>query len=1203
MKTSKFILHFALLTLLLASTATAQSLENTMVTIRLKKASLKDVIIEIEKQTPFRFAFVENEIGNKNNVNFNFIKSSLTQLLAKIFDSTDIAYKLVDKNMIVLKRKPSTANNQVITEKKTLLPIELVVSGTVKDPFDNPIFGTTVKIKGTNISTLTDKEGQFSIKLNKPTTILVISHIGYLPVEESVSSSTEGLFIKLFETSSKLDEVIVVGYGSVKKRDLTGSVGKVNMEDFHKAPVSSFDQALQGRVAGVVVSSNDGQPGAGSQISIRGTSFTQDASPLYVVDGFPMENMNINSINPADIESLEILKDASSIAIYGSRAANGVIMITTRKGKVSSPTVSYNFSSGFQIVTKTIEMMNPYEFVKLQLELDSIASTPTSPITRNRQIYLNPALGFNLDYYKNVEGINWQKQLIRDGSIQTHDLSITGGSADTKYAFSGSAFNQKGIIVNTGLKRYSGRFSIDMKLSKSLNWGLQSSFTNSLSSGTVPTSGNGGGVVQSMWQFRPVSGFKNSQDLINNLIDSTALLEFLNGTSSSLGDNQINPFMQAQNELRKSRKNDATINTFLNYTFLKNFKLRVAGGYSAVDLKYATFYNANTQQGNLFVNSAGGVSNANGINGGISNVLTQNILNENTLTYNGRIDQNNIINLLAGFTYQYGQSENYGLQAINIQPSQQFLGINSLSAGTPSSVGSGRQHHQLYSFLARGNYSLYQKYLFTATIRSDGSSKFAPGHQWGYFPSAAFAWRFTDEKWIKGILKSIITNGKFRMSYGSVGNNRVPDVNYAWQGSLSPSNGYAVSNGQFLPGYVPVFLANPNLTWETTKEFDFGVNFTLFNDRVTIEADYYDKRTSNFLMNINQSAISGYNNVQQYQNTGVVRNRGIEFSFTSENVIKKYFSWQTNFNISFNQNKILSFYNNINTIGSNWGLGASQAWIAKVGGPVTQFFGYKTAGLYQYEDFIKLANGNYVLKSGQPTYSPNVQPGDQKYVDLNQDGIINANDQTTLGSFLPIHTGGITNNFKYKNFSLNIFIFWSYGGKVLNANRVAFETTGNYFAFGNQFAAYADRWQPNNTNTDIPKARVVNPKGDASDNIQNPSSRFIEDGSYARLKTVQLNYDLPASVIRRLTIKRAAVFIAAQNLLTLTRYSGLDPEVSTNRVFNSARTPIANTGNVESGLGYTYIQPSSGSAVLSAGYDFTPYPRALTVTAGVKVVF
>jgi TonB-dependent starch-binding outer membrane protein SusC len=408
-----------------------------------------------------------------------------------------------------------------------------------------------------------------------------------------------------------------------------------------------------------------------------------------------------------------------------------------------------------------------------------------------------------------------------------------------------------------------------------------------------------------------------------------------------------------------------------------------------------------------------------------------------------------------------------------------------------------------------------------------------------------------------------------------------------------------------LAGYVPFFYANPDLTWETTKEFNVGINLAFFKKRVEIEADYYDKKTTDFLMSVTLPALAGYNNGlnQQYQNTGAITNRGFELSLTTKNIDAKNFKWQTNFNISFNEGRIDKFYGNIRSIGSNWGLtGTAQAWIAETGGPLSQYYGYKADGLYQCADFDKLANGTFVLKNGTPTYAAAVQPGDQKYKDLNGDGIIDGNDQTTLGSYQPKHTGGITNNFTYKNFSLSVFGQWRYGGQIMNVNRVAFETTGSYFANGNQFASYANRWTPTNTDTDIPKARV-NTKGDLSGNNPKPSSRFIEDGSFFRLKTVQINYNLPAAMLKRAKMSGASIFASAQNLYTWTNYSGLDPEVSSFRAQNSTNSPIQNTGNTAAGVGYSYIQSSAGTPVLTQGYDYTPYPRAITVTAGLNIVF
>lgn len=1079
------------------------------------------------------------------------------------------------------------------------------ITGTVVDAKGGTLPGVNVVVQGTKTGTTTDANGAFSLAVPSEKSILLFSSIGFEKKAVQVGNK-KSLMVTLTEDQSSLDEVVVVGYGEVRKKDLTGSVGKVNVEDMQRAPVPSYDQALAGRVAGVVVTSGDGQPGTTAQIVIRGSSVSQDASPLYVIDGFPIENMDINSLNPNDIESLEVLKDASSIAIYGARGANGVILITTKRGKAGPVRITYNMSMGVQRDTRRMKMMSPYEFVKLQLELDSITNTPAVPFNRFRAIYLGTDPNNTLESYRNVAGSDWQDLVLRQGSQATHSINLSGGNADTRFSLSGSIFDQKGIILNTGLKRYEGRFSIDQHIRSALKMGLSVSYANTSTYGTTPAGGNGGGVVQGMWQYRPVSGLGN-QDLAAALIDSIAFQDFNSGNSTaSLGDNLINPLLQAQNEYRNNITNTANLNAYLEYTFLKHFKLKVSGGFNGTQLRQETFYNSQTIQGNTFRNSAGGIANANGINGGYTNVITGNWLNENILSYRNRFGKNHSVDALVGYTYQYAKSSTFGFRAINIPPATEYLGIISLNTGTATTPTTGGLQWQLYSFLARANYAYKNRYLFTFSARSDGSSRFTPGKQWGYFPSGAFAWRFADEPFLKKA-NSVLSDGKLRVSYGSVGNNKVGDFSYLSQyGSLNTGHGYPFNNNYSL-GIVPFFYGNDNLTWETTNEVDLGINLGFFNNRIEIEADYYDRRTRNFLLGVPLPFLAGYSNGanSQYQNTGNLRNSGVEFTLQTTNVQRKNFSWTTNFNISFNRSEILNYYNGLDSRLTAWGLpGGASAWVSKTGGPISQFYGYKWGGVYQFDDFDRLANGQYLLKNGVPTYSANVQPGDPRYVDLNGDGLVDANDQTTLGSPLPLHTGGFSNNFTYKNLSLNIFAQWSYGNKVLNANRIAFESTGGYFLNGNQFASYADRWTPSNPTNDIPRARY-NLKGDAGSTNPRPSSRVIEDGSFLRLKTVQLTYNLPAAVAKKISANSIRVFGSAQNLFTWTRYSGVDPEVSTFRSPNPANSPIGGTGVNASttGTGYTYIQPSSGYAVLAQGYDFTPYPRAITLTAGATITF
>ena len=1085
----------------------------------------------------------------------------------------------------------------------------IVISGIVKDSLkQTPIEGVTVRVKNGTTAAGTDARGFFSIKVPGMQSKLQFSAIGYATTEIRLSDN-KIINLSLRSVAADLDNVIVIGYGTTTKSKSLGTIGRANVEDMQKAPVPSFDQALAGRVAGVVVTSNDGQPGSSSNIVIRGSSLTQDASPLYVVDGFPMENMDLNSINPADIESLEVLKDASSIAIYGSRGANGVIMITTKRGKAGPTRLTFNFSDGYQKNVKRIKMMSPYEFVKLQLELDSVAETINGPSYGNllSQLYIDPSKNITLESYKKVKGYDWQNMVLQDGSIQNANLGIIGGNEVTKHSLSLSFFNQKGIIVNTGLKRYDGRFSIDHRLSSNVRTGLTVSYSNSNSYGTQPS--GGGGVVQGMWQYRPVGNIGSNTNLTGVLIDS-ASTDFLNSTS--LGDNLLNPYVQAINEYRHNINNVGTVNGFVDISFLKNFRLRIQGGYNADFSKANAFYNSKTKQGMTFANSTGAVFNLSGINASLNNTINQNYTFENTLTYNGRINTQHVFNAVGGVTFNSANTSNTGFNVINIPMSAEYLGINSISSGgTLSGLSNGASQWQLYSFLSRLQYTYNRKYSVLLTGRTDGSSKFAPGHQWGYFSAISSGWSFSEEEFMSKF-KDILGFGKLKVSYGSVGNNKVGDFSYLSQfSSLSNYYGYVWGNNNssntYTGGLVPYNYGNDNLTWETTKEFDLGTSLTFLKGRLSVDMDYYSKRTNNFLLSVAVPYFGGYaGSSTQYRNSGSILNRGFELTIGTDNVRGTTFLWNTSFNIGFNRSKLLSLTDGKEMITTNWGINSvannAEAWIAKIGGPLSAFYGYKWGGLYQYKDFNQLPNGSYILKPGVATYSPYVQPGDPKYLDLNGDGIVDANDRTTLGSPLPTFTGGLTNNFVYKNFTLNIFFQFSFGNQVLNANKIAFMNTGSYYLNGNQFAAYANRWTPDNTNTDIPRARITagsgvvsSYKGDAAETYARPSSWLIEDGSFIRLKTISFGYNLPAQLLRRVGINGANFYVAAQNLFTISKYSGIDPEVST--------LPQSNAGNLAGGSGYTTINPSTSYSVLSGGYDFTPYPRAISVTIGCKATF
>jgi TonB-linked SusC/RagA family outer membrane protein len=1033
------------------------------------------------------------------------------------------------------------------------------LTGKVTNANNEPLEGASVVIKGKSKGTTTNEAGVFMLVVDSAKYAeLQISFTGYLAKTVKITNASN-YTVKLEDEVKGLNDVIVIGYGSTKRKDLTGSVGDVKMKDLEKAPVTSFDQALAGRVAGVQVSSGDGQPGNESNIVIRGgNSITQSNAPLYVVDGFPMESPSSNVLNPDDIASIEILKDASSTAIYGARGANGVVIITTKQGKAGESVVTYNGWYGVQEVTKQQEVMSPYEFVRYQLEMNPGTATTT---------YLNN--GKTLDSYKDIQGINWQDEVLQTAPIQSHSIAMRGGTDKTRFSFSGSIANQEGIFINSAATRYQGRFQLDHTISKSFRAGINATYSHNKRYGQVTAqtydpltsaaSGNASSYLfYSAWGYRPVSGGDDSQFLDDPFDESI----------TSTSDMRVNPVLNAQNIVNQTFTNTLLANGYLEYTILKDFKLKVTGGIAQTDSKREAFNNSLTSAGSP-ITTYGALY---GVNGSINNSAARSWLNENTLTYNKVFNKKHRLNLLGGFTVQRNTIEADAFTAVLVP--NESLGIKGLDEGTPLINVSSGSYSTLASFLGRANYTFNSKYLFTVSYRADGSSRFARGKQWGYFPSGAFAWNLGDESFIKKI--KTISNAKFRVSYGITGNNRVSDFAYlsVLRQNISSNSGNTGSgyyfNNTFIQGTVPTEVGNENLVWERTGQLDFGLDIGLFANRVALTVDYYHKRTNDLLLDASLPSSTGYQTA--FKNIGAVTNKGIEFTLNTVNVDTKNFGWTTNFNIAFNRNKV----NELNydqpslmTRLTNWnsGFNNSLPYIAIPGREVALFYGFLFDGLYQVEDFDQLSNGTYVLKPDVPNNGDdrnNIKPGFIKYKDINGDGIVDGNDQTVIGNPIPVHIGGFSNNFRYKNFDLNVFFQWSYGNDILNANRIVFEGADER-SFINLFASYADRWTPENTSSLMPVARGYGPKV--------YSSKFIEDGSFLRLKTVSLGYNLPASALKRIKIKAIRAYVAAQNLITWTNYSGLDPEVS---IRNSALTP---------------------------GFDWSSYPRARTVSFGLNVTF
>ncbi|MDE5578427.1 MAG: TonB-dependent receptor [Alistipes sp.] len=1017
-------------------------------------------------------------------------------------------------------------------------PRPATVTGEVRDEAGNPVVGAAVLVQGTNKGQTVGADGKFAIEAAAGET-LVVSMLGYATQELRVGNRTH-LNVTLAEDSKMIESVVVeIGYGNQRLVDVTGTLGRVKMEDLVKAPVASFDQALQGRLAGVSVNSSDGTPGAEMDIVIRGAnSLTQSNSPLYVIDGFPIEDFSSAAINTADIASLTVLKDASATAIYGSRGANGVIIIETHKGQEGKPKVTYNGTVGFQEVTKRMELMTPYEFVVYQIE--------RSPANLDR--YLTKPER-TLDFYRSHEGIDWQDRLFRTALMHTHNVSVSGGTKQTRYVVSGSAVDQDGVIDNSGYKKYQGRVSLDTKLGKRVRLSVNANYTHDKTHGQTTSKSLASAnayasyLMYRTWAYRPV---------ILNTSDSESLFDDENDTSV------MNPIISNANEQTTKKTSTFLSNAKVEWEIIDGLKLTVRAGYGKKTIRQEEFNNSLTYQG---FPRAG---NNRGVNATFSERTLDDWMNENTLVYKREFSKKHKLDVTVGYTMQGTVTSNYGFGTSYIP--NEFLGLSGMDDGIPYSTTALLSENALMSWLGRVNYSYRSRYLFTASFRADGSSKFTPGNRWGIFPSGAFAWRLGQEKFMRKL--KFVDDAKLRVSYGVTGNNRIGD--FATYPSLTQSDYYSFGNGTPSEAVVPSNLGNRELTWESTEQVDLGLDLSLFRNRVNLTVDLYRKTTRDLLLNANLPFTSGYSSV--YKNVGKVRNDGLELTLSTVNVDTKDFKWTSDFNISFNRNRVMALAEGqeslLSTVAFTTDFNSTPLYIARVGGPMAAFYGIVWDGVYGYDDFETDATGAYVLKKNVPTNGDareTIQPGDIKYVDQNGDGVVNDQDMVIIGRGTPIHTGGFNNNFTYKGLSLNVFFQWSYGNDIMNANRIIFE--GNYNGKNiNQFRSYVDHWTPENQTS-----RNFRPGGQGPRGIY--SSRTIEDGSFLRLKTVQLSYTLPERWVAKLRLEQVQVYVSGQNLWTLTGYSGLDPEVSTR---NSALTP---------------------------GYDYSAYARNRTYTAGLKIVF
>ena len=1005
------------------------------------------------------------------------------------------------------------------------------VAGKVTSQAGDAIAGASIVVKGSTAGTTSNETGNFSISVQGANAILVISNVGYKEKEIAVKNQSS-VSVVMEEINNELSQVVVIGYGAVRKSDLTGSVSSIKADELKAVPATSFDQAMQGRAAGVQVTQTSGKPGAEASIRIRGTSSINAGNePLYVIDGLLVSSDGgdmttgvtlgprigaLSAINPNDIESIEILKDASATAIYGSRGANGVVLITTKRGKSGTGTVSFDMYYGQQEVANKLHLLNAAQFANLVNDAKINAfQTP---------VYVNP---------KNLgKGTDWQDELYRSAPMASYQLSFAGGDEKTKYSISGGYFNQDGIIINSNFKRYSFRANLDRELSKKLTVGNSVSYASISSSGVLTNAGPiVPGVVTSALLFNPVLA----------VYDSTVKggYTFQNDRGKNLG----NPIADAQQYNSYSTSTRLLGNIYARYKITNDLEFKSSFGIDGFNQKENSFgpnFLKRTQasQGEASVGTVQGLT----------------WLNENTLTYNKKFKDKHGINALLGFTTQ--QFNNESLFAYAFEFPDDRTGYHNIAAGLrPQKPSNSESKWSMISYLGRINYSLSDKYLFTATGRFDGSSKFADENKYGFFPSGAFAWRVIKEDFMQNV--NAVSDLKFRASYGVIGNQAIPPyqslalVGPYGEGVFNSSNG-----SQVYTGLEPLSYVNRNLKWESTKQLDIGLDVSFFKDRLTITADYYSKKTFDLLLSTPIPTTSGFGTT--VLNVGNITNKGFDFDIRSVNITGA-FKWNTSLNLSLNKNNVT----NLNTETDILLLGGS---LLRKGLPIGTFYGYMFDGIFQTD---QEAQSSAVLLGQEATSSDSAsraRAGDRRYRDMNKDGKIDANDRTLLGSAQPDFTFGFNNSFSYKNVELSVFFQGSKGNKMANFNNL------DLLSFTGQNNVLADaalnRWTPTNASNKYPRATA------SSRDVGVFSSAIVEDASYLRLKNVSLAYRIPSKWLDKAKMKSFRIFAAATNLWTLTDYSGYDPEANT-----------------------------YGQSTTLIGIDAGGYPQARTYTLGVNVGF
>jgi TonB-linked SusC/RagA family outer membrane protein len=1122
---------------------------------------VENVLKTIEKQSGYLFLYDKLDLPESQKVSLRVRNASIDQALTTLFQDLPLTYKIFNQNIVVKKvvKNASKENVQPLkipgirqdinlnfkSIEPSPQPIDRRIKGKITDENGNAFPGVSILVKNSQMGTTSDGNGEYQLTIPDGATqagevTLIVSFVGYKSQEITAGGRAEINFGMTVDTKS-LNDVVVVGYGTQNKSSITGSVASVPMKSIANQPLTSLDQAMAGQIAGVSVSQSKGAPGGGVSVRVRGTgSIGAGNEPLYVIDGFPVSgdfNSSFNplsTINPNDIESIEILKDASAAAIYGSRGSNGVVLVTTKHGKMGKSTIQLDTYYGVQQVANKIDMLNAREYAEFNTEARNNAwvdrggkaSDPNSVRPATLQIpemFINPeSLG---------KGTDWQDEVFRTAPIQNYQLSVSAGSEKTQLFLSGAYFKQDGVVMNTGFDRYSARINLDHSVSKALKVGvnLAPSFS---SNRLLPVEDQvfTSGILASALSMPPTVPVYNPDGSFTTLL----------GTSPYNLGIIDNPVAIASKVKDKKTVFRTLGNIYAEINILENLKFRTSFGIDYSDARQNTFYPSDL--------GSNGVPAPVQARASASTGRDINWLNENVLTYKKTFNGKHELDVLAGFTSQKAKYESTSLSATNFPTDL----VPTLNAGQVTSGGTGMSEWSLLSYLGRVNYTFASKYLLSATVRRDGSSRFGTKNKWGTFPSASVGWYLSEEPFLK--TQHVVSDLKLRASYGLAGNNTIG--NYSQIGLLSNRRySFGAGTGNVVYGLYPSSITNEQLGWEVMHQMDIGLDFGILRNRIMFTIDYYNKNTTDLLLNVPVPASTGYETA--LQNIGKLNNKGWEFSVSTKNFVKA-FKWSTNFNISFNRNKVVALGPEGNPIISKSPSFSPNTHITRIGEPIGSYWGYEAIGIYQSQEEV----------DNTPSVKGSSRPGDLKYKDVDGNGTITPNDVTIIGNNHPDFFYGITNNFSLGRFNLSILADGVQGLELLNGSRRNLGLVNGSYSRRDVLGRWQSAEKPGDGRT--PRANTVATGG----NVSYVSSLLVEDASFFRIRNINLRYALPEKIGKVAYVRAASVNLSVQNAFTFTKYLGYNPEQSLN-----------------------------GSSSLTPGVDFNGYPLARTFTLGLNLTF